>query len=396
MKRFAFVVGVKPITYRGQGLPSLPGAVSDAEIIVKLLRSEADTPSPWVVWPHVIQDVNDRYSSKSALSKDFRKWLQMVREEADGGTHVLVYFAGHGIKPDWADTVDSAEVLLMACDGAWISGSELLEALLDLPVRNKTILLDCCYSGAVSRQLVLRAARGGKVAGMSSFAACEWDADALSLAQKGGEFTGTIEDALTSPGAGVGTSISPSTLAQRILDTWPRLPDEITQRQTPDIVTFDVADRAPIIGPPPVHLGRRPRADDPTHVTVISAEGDFQVEQTADLLLLAWVSPKSGVLHRWSQPIRIEPKERLLAVAATLDARAARVVVTGPLGLRLLRITTGGALSANVISGVDEAAQARFGSGIDQGSLIVTALSGVETRYQLSKLAQDPARSKRV
>lgn len=140
-RRLAYVIGNNEYQY----IDDLRNAEQDAKLVSEYLLSEGYQVSPYY-------DVN---------KKEFEDILRRIQRESDENTHVLVYFAGHGIQigdvnyliPTDAKMEESAEVALEA-----VSLNNIME-IVKTRSRTLVVFLDSCrdnpFEGRLLRQSLL-------------------------------------------------------------------------------------------------------------------------------------------------------------------------------------------------------------------------------------------------
>ena len=133
----ALVVGVNEYPSLAQG-SNLEGCVNDAHNVEKSLSNLGFSVSTVV---------NEQASKKAILEA-----LAKIKLEAHPDERFVFYFAGHGVV-----ATDGASALLPAdasekSENSDLSRDELYNAIMAVPARSRTVVLDSCFSGGLSRK----------------------------------------------------------------------------------------------------------------------------------------------------------------------------------------------------------------------------------------------------
>ena len=154
---FALLVGIND--YPGQPLKSAACDARGARILLK------DKLKDCIKIYSLIADLNDRSlpavvqdPESRPTHKNFVSILKEIRETANPGSFVYIHFSGHGTRTiSEKESRDVGLVLLDADDSSKVSylWSQELAELVKLMVSKSlsvTVVLDCCFSGAVYRR----------------------------------------------------------------------------------------------------------------------------------------------------------------------------------------------------------------------------------------------------
>ena len=137
----ALVVGVNEYPKLGQG-SNLEGCVNDAGNIAKSLAA---------LGFEVTTLVNDQ-ATKTGILEAIEKMKAVTR----ASERFVFYFAGHGVATnDGASSIlpnDATE----KTDASDLTRDELYAAVMNVPARSRTVLLDSCFSGGLGRRAIGR------------------------------------------------------------------------------------------------------------------------------------------------------------------------------------------------------------------------------------------------
>ena len=146
---YAVVFGIEQ--YR-EKLPKADFADRDATVIGEYLTKVLGYPSE-----NVIVRLNDRVT-RTDMVKYFEEWL---KNNVEPGGSVFVYYSGHG-----APNTKTGEAYLVPYDGdpSFVDSTayplkQLYAALDKLPVKDVTVVLDSCFSGAGGRSVLAEGVR---------------------------------------------------------------------------------------------------------------------------------------------------------------------------------------------------------------------------------------------
>ncbi|KAH9834619.1 caspase domain-containing protein [Rhodofomes roseus] len=187
---FALVIGVNK--YSNTAIPSLQGAVPDAEAVVDYLRTKLQVPTDHV------RCLLDDSATRAAIIDQFLQMQKDTRIEA--GDPILVYYAGHGgeAKPPstWPETSDIQTLIPhdfgTTVDGQTVHGipdytlGALLSRLAETKGDNITVILDCCHSGSGTRTTDADSTRLGRGVNVPDTLSNGLDESILSQGLSGG------------------------------------------------------------------------------------------------------------------------------------------------------------------------------------------------------------------
>ncbi|HZP84120.1 MAG TPA: caspase family protein [Chthonomonadaceae bacterium] len=128
----ALVVGVNE--YPNLVAAELEGSVNDAATIAEGLRANGFTVA--------------EITNKQATRKGILKALDEMKRRCKPTEQFAFYFAGHG---SVADEVGSVLLPYDASETVYLSADDLYTAIKAVPASNRTVLLDACFSGGMSR-----------------------------------------------------------------------------------------------------------------------------------------------------------------------------------------------------------------------------------------------------
>ncbi|MDO8811695.1 MAG: caspase family protein [Gallionella sp.] len=145
-RKVAVVIGNN--AYQDPNIPSLDGAVKDADAIGKLFKEKMG------------YDVRMVHNGTRA---DIVRTLNQISDETGSKDSVVVYYAGHGYQmedtkvgywiPSDASTKDPSK---------WISNSDINKMLTNIPAKQMILVSDSCYSGALTSEQKVTSAVAGK------------------------------------------------------------------------------------------------------------------------------------------------------------------------------------------------------------------------------------------
>lgn len=118
----------------------LKGCVKDAMDMVNTLQRNGDGTANFEAISLIARD-EDTAISKPKLRIQLRKLFESDVETA------LFYFSGHGAVDDYGGYLCTSDVM-SGDDG--FAMSDLMDLVAKSPARNKIIILDCCFSGALA------------------------------------------------------------------------------------------------------------------------------------------------------------------------------------------------------------------------------------------------------
>jgi len=146
---YAVVIGIE--SYR-EKLPKADFAERDAKLVGEYLTRVLGYPEE-----NVIVRTNDR-ATRTDLAKYFENWLP---NNVEKDSSVFVYYSGHG-----TPNTKTGEAYLVPYDGdpTFVETTaypmkQLYAALDKLPVKDITVVLDSCFSGAGGRSVLAKGAR---------------------------------------------------------------------------------------------------------------------------------------------------------------------------------------------------------------------------------------------
>lgn len=144
---FALIIGIE----KYQGLPASEFSRSDAGLVKDYMKALG-------LRERNIEFITDEKATKSGIEKSVEAWLP---NRVNKNSRVFVYFSGHGA-PDPA----RGDAYLVPYDGdpnylpfTGYPLKRLYEKLEELQVREVTVILDSCFSGAGGRSVLARGAR---------------------------------------------------------------------------------------------------------------------------------------------------------------------------------------------------------------------------------------------
>jgi hypothetical protein len=132
-RKVALVIGIN--SYEDPKIPSLDGAVGDAQALAKVLKDKMG---------YDVQVVNN------ATRGDIVRSINKIGEETGSKDSVIVYYAGHGYQMD-----DTREGYWIPSDASsrspdkWISSSDINSMLTNIPAKQVILVSDSCFSGAL-------------------------------------------------------------------------------------------------------------------------------------------------------------------------------------------------------------------------------------------------------
>lgn len=135
-----------------QDVAQVPNALHDGKVFAEYCEKTLGIPKE-----------NIKYVADATLNGIQRQlnWLTQVMEAFEGDTHVIFYYAGHGI-PD--ESSKSAYLLPVDGFGTDVSSGYSLDKLYaelgSKPAKSVIVLLDACFSGANRDGKMLTSARG--------------------------------------------------------------------------------------------------------------------------------------------------------------------------------------------------------------------------------------------
>jgi hypothetical protein len=134
---YALVIG----NDRYQYVPGLKMAEADAKAVATLLESKFAFATQLLL---------------NAKRQDVMSALSTYRRTLDPNDNLLIYFAGHGYYDREIDRAYWLPVDARAEDNAnWISADDITNSVKGVPAKHVLIISDSCYSGAISRDLVM-------------------------------------------------------------------------------------------------------------------------------------------------------------------------------------------------------------------------------------------------
>ncbi|KAI0319917.1 caspase domain-containing protein [Amylostereum chailletii] len=173
---YALIVGIDK--YAFGGIPTLYGAVADAEAIANYVKTQLQVPED-----HIIR-LHDAGATRAAIINAFRFMAGEIKHrdsipnafkfkaEPQKDDPILIYYAGHGstaLRPrSW--TMENEEIQLIVPYDCTKENSRSVDAIPDRTLNallqklaeakgdNITVIFDCCHSGSGTRELGL--ARG--------------------------------------------------------------------------------------------------------------------------------------------------------------------------------------------------------------------------------------------
>jgi len=138
---------------------------------VPFARNDGETFKQYCIKTLGIPECNIRHSSNATLNniKADVNWLKQVIDAYGNDTHIIFYYAGHGI-PD--ESQKTAYLLPVDGYGTDVSTGykldDLYATLGNLPSKSVTIFMDACFSGANRNGEMLASARGVAIKAKSS------------------------------------------------------------------------------------------------------------------------------------------------------------------------------------------------------------------------------------
>jgi hypothetical protein len=160
-KTYALILGVNaypdPVASDGSALKDdqgdpikarLNGSVNDANSVSRLLTTKFRVPG------RCVRELTDSDVSKQGFI-DGMKWLVRSVKKGD---QIVFYFSGHGGRVDDATTSDGFERVIVLADETLIPGKFFGALAKDLASAgiNATFIFDSCYSGGMSRDVLVR------------------------------------------------------------------------------------------------------------------------------------------------------------------------------------------------------------------------------------------------
>ncbi len=160
-------------------------ASTDAAHLLDQLRSSARRFGRIAVYKLV-----DKDATKEGILAAFAR----LKAEAKPEDTVVLYFAGHGIVLDdeWYFVAQNVEARTVeGVKRAGLSSKDLYDAIVGVPAEKVFLMMDACYSGAVTERLDRFAAQRasaviGRMSGVAVLAASRADQEAYEAAELGG------------------------------------------------------------------------------------------------------------------------------------------------------------------------------------------------------------------
>lgn len=210
-QRKALVVGVNQ--YYKQNIPDLDGPINDARAVVRLLERNEDNSRNFTV--------KAMYGQQGTATVTRDRLREEVTQLFAGNEDIaLFYYAGHGCVANTGGFLVTTE-----CDegNQGLSLSEVFILANKSKVKNKVVILDCCYSGIAGNVQDWKAELSE---GMTILTASTKDQKALEQ-KNGGVFTNLLLDALGGAAANILGEISPGSVYAHIeqsLGEWDQRP----------------------------------------------------------------------------------------------------------------------------------------------------------------------------
>lgn len=209
MKR-ALIVGINDY-------PTAPlrGCVSDAKRMDEMLSKNGDNTTNFTT--SLLTSEKHPVISRKLLGEYL---LKLLNEPAD---RAIFYFSGHGgrnILGSYLVTQDAAT------PGDGFAFHDLLTLAIQAPIKEITIILDCCFSGGMGNIDLANLATTQLREGITIMAACRSTQLAGENAE-GGIFTSLLIDALSGEAADIMGDISLASIysyADRLLGAWDQRP----------------------------------------------------------------------------------------------------------------------------------------------------------------------------
>jgi hypothetical protein len=135
-RKIAVVIGNN--AYQDPDIPSLNGAVRDADAISKMLKEKMG------------YDVRLIHNGTRA---DIVRTLNLIADETGSKDSVVVYYAGHGYQME-----DTGMGYWIPSDGSttspanWISNADINKMLSSIPAKQMLIVSDSCFSGSLTNE----------------------------------------------------------------------------------------------------------------------------------------------------------------------------------------------------------------------------------------------------
>jgi hypothetical protein len=176
----------------------LSACVNDAESVIDLLRTHGDGSPNFDA--KIYRDVQTKVELTDLIYNLFVGENEIA----------LLYFSGHGFKDDKMDTflvTPDAEDYYLG-----LSVTHLIKMANESKARNRVIILDCCYSGAVGTVNVLGDSASHLEKGVTILTASRHDETARELVNNHGIFTNLLLQALGGGAADVCGNITSGSL----------------------------------------------------------------------------------------------------------------------------------------------------------------------------------------
>ncbi len=136
VRKVAVVIGNN--AYLDPKIPSLDGAIKDADAIADLLKAKLG---------YEVRMVHN------GTKADIIRQLNLVSDETGSEDSVVVYYAGHGYQMQ-----DTKEGYWIPSDasvkdpGNWVSNADITKILTNIPAKQMILMSDSCYSGALTNE----------------------------------------------------------------------------------------------------------------------------------------------------------------------------------------------------------------------------------------------------
>lgn len=140
MTRYALVIGISQY----QGRDKLPKATQDAEAIAQVLTDSGNYEVTRLPWHFNEAQRCKEMSAETVKGKQLEEELRTFLKRAERD-EALIYFTGHGlVKPSKSG---KPKGYLVASDEDNFDLDSLNDLILESPLSNLVVLLDCCHSG---------------------------------------------------------------------------------------------------------------------------------------------------------------------------------------------------------------------------------------------------------
>lgn len=275
--RRALIVGINDYSSEHR---RLSGCVHDAKLMAKLAGSHCD-PTAGANFEVVLRTSDKSSVTRASLLAD----LEGLFDRPSAGDCSLFYFSGHGNIRGSGGYLITQEMEDLN-DG--VSMTELLGLANRSRVRNKVIILDCCYAGGVGNLEVGGANLAQLSDGLTVIAASHQSEPAYEMAGSG-IFTGLVVEALNGGGADLLGNVTPAgvySYVDRALGAWNQRPlfknnvtSFVSLRQSERPVRLEALKRLPELFPE-----RSPHRLDPSYEEDSGPEANLDNVKTLSVL----------------------------------------------------------------------------------------------------------------